>query len=98
MCAATSVITAGRRGAGVAERIVVVEWEDTVGRHGWSDQVVTPHTDIHSVGYVERDDDRGIILLFGRDGSETSGDPYDCSKFIPRSAIRKVTELRPKRG
>ncbi len=81
------------------DRIVEVRWEDTTGRHGWSDHVVEPMADqICSVGYVMKDDDKGMILLAGWDGSTVAIDQYDCSKFIPRSAIRKVTELSRKRG
>ena len=80
------------------DRIIEVEWEDTVGRHGWNDKLVQiSNRFIISVGYVEQDDKQGIILLFGHDGSEFSADQYDCSKFIPRSAIRKVIELSRKR-
>jgi len=78
----------------VAERIVEVLWEDSCGRHGWADVLVTPHMPIRSLGYVEKDDEEGMILLTGRDDSEHSADQYDCSKFIPRSAIREVRELR----
>ena len=34
-----------------------------------------------------------MILLSGIADAEVTSDPYDCSTFIPRSAIRKVTEL-----
>ncbi len=77
----------------MAERIVEVEWGDSISRHGWSARVVQPAGAIHSLGYVEKDDEEGIILLSGMADAETTGDPYDCSTFIPRSAIRKVTEL-----
>ncbi len=81
----------------MAKRIVEVQWEDSVGRHGWSDHLVEAHVGlIHSLGYVMQDDGKGMLLLTGMDGSETSADQYDCSKFIPRSAIRNVIELRPK--
>ena len=79
-------------------RIVEVEWEDTICRHGWTANLVEiSNRFILSVGYVVQDDDVGIILLVGRDGSESSADQYDCSKFIPRSAIRKVYDLSRKR-
>ena len=86
----------------VQQRIVEVEWEDCVGRHGWSDHLVNisdrSERSIHSLGYVEKDDEEGMILLTGRDTAEASTEQtYDCSKFIPRSAIRKVTELVRKR-
>lgn len=81
------------------KRIVEVEWEDTVGRHGWSDHLVNiSKRAILSVGYVGKDDDEGIILFTGRDNSEFAIDQYDCSKFIPRSAIRKVNELGRRRA
>ena len=83
----------------MTERIVEVEWEDTVCRHGWTANLVEiSNRFIMSVGYAVQDDDEGIILLAGKDGSETSADQYDCSKFIPRSAIRNVTELSRKRS
>ena len=83
----------------MSERIVEVEWEDTVGRHGWSDHVVDiSKRAIQSVGYVNKDDVEGMVLFTGRDNSEFAIDQYDCSKFIPRSAIRKVTELSRKRS
>ena len=79
-------------------RIIEVEWEDTVVRHGWNDKLVQISSSlISSVGYAEQDDEQGIVLLSGHDASEFSGDQYDCSKFIPRSAIRNVTELSRKR-
>ena len=77
-------------------RIVEVLWQDTVTRHGWTDRLVDTHPDIHSVGYVEKDDDEGIILLDGIDKVDGALS-YSCSTFIPRSAIRKVTELARKR-
>ena len=82
----------------MSNRIIEVEWEDTVVRHGWTDKLVQVSSSlIISVGYAEQDDKQGIVLLSGHDASEFSGDQYDCSKFIPRSAIRKVTELSRKR-
>ena len=82
----------------MSNRIIEVEWEDTVGRHGWTDKLVQiSNRFISSVGYAEQDDKQGIVLLSGHDASEFSGDQFDCSKFIPRSAIRNVTELSRKR-
>ena len=75
------------------QRIAEVEWEDSISRHGWSDRLVRIAGPIRSVGYVEKDDDEGVILLSGMGDTEVTSDPYDCSTFIPRSAIRKVTEL-----
>ena len=84
----------------MAERIVEVEWEDTLTRHAWNsaDELPTQSWQISSVGYVTQDDDAGLVLVEARgdSGSRASKD-YGCATFIPRSAIRKVTELTRKR-
>jgi hypothetical protein len=76
----------------VAERIVEVEREDSSARHGWSEGPVKLHCACRTVGYVIEDDDRSMVLAFGRDDDENSGSPFHCTIVIPRSAIRKVTE------
>ena len=82
------------------ERIVEVEWLDTLTRHAWSDhdQLPTQAWNIRSVGYVTQDDDTGLVVVEarGKDGSSVS-QQYGCATFIPRSAISKVTELTRKR-
>ena len=90
----------------MSERIVEVEWEDTAATHGWQkhDDMPEPWM-IHSVGYVDRDDKLGIRLYEARSISYTGGDElpkgksrdFGCASMIPRSAIRKVTELSRKR-
>ncbi len=82
----------------MAERIVEVEWEDSCGRCGWQPLVGWPNEaapGCRSVGYVLGEDGRGILLTAGQtlnwEGSEKR---VDCVTFIPRSAIRKVMELR----
>lgn len=81
----------------MAERVVEVEWEDSNSSHGWGyDQDLPGFLAIISVGMVLRDDDAGMLLVESwvkppvPDGQK----PYACSTAIPRSAIRKVTELR----
>lgn len=80
-----------------AERIVEVLWEDTLTRHAWSnlEDLPTHPWAIRSVGYVFQDDERGIVLVEarGESGSSVSKD-FGCATMIPRSAIRKVTELK----
>jgi len=80
----------------MSERIVEVEWEDTITRHAWSnvDELPTHAWGIHSVGYVIQDDDDALVLVEarGEGGSNVSKD-VGCATLIPRSAIRKVTEL-----
>ena len=82
------------------QRIVEVEWEDTLTRHAWSnaEELPTQAWMIHSVGYVMQDDDAGLVVVESRgdSGNRTSKD-FGCATFIPRSAIRKVTELVRKR-
>lgn len=84
----------------MTDRIVEVEWEDTLTRHAWSskDDLPTQAWQIHSVGYVARDDKAGLVLVEsrGESGTKISRD-YGCATFIPRSAIRKVTELSRRR-
>lgn len=82
------------------ERIVEVLWEDTLTRHAWSnaEELPTQAWMIHSVGYVMQDDEAGLVVVEARSesGSSVSKD-FGCATFIPRSAIRKVTELVRKR-
>ena len=84
----------------MSDRIVEVEWEDTLGSHGWQPRVTWPVEDggrCLTVGYVRQDGKRGIVLgngdLLNWEGEHRD----DCALFIPRSAIRKVTELSRKR-
>jgi hypothetical protein len=81
------------------ERIVEVEWEDSMARGGWQDPVDEPpessRTAVRSVGYVKHDSNRGLIIIRSY-GPRWSSDVRleDEQLFIPRSAIRKVTELK----
>lgn len=87
------------------ERIVEVEWEDCSGRHGWNTPAeMKEFLDdrefaVTTLGYVEEDDDRGLVLIeAGPTGARKEGHRMiGCVTFIPRSAIRKVTELARKR-
>ena len=83
------------------ERIVEVEWEDTTGAHGWHDELPTESAPIHSVGIVAQDKEAGMVIYQSYDGQKESRlervARYGNSLFIPRSAIRKVTELSRKR-
>ncbi len=78
--------------------VVEVEWDDTQTRHAWSNwtELPTQAWQIKSVGYVIRDDDTGFVLVesLGKSVTSVSKD-YGCATFIPRSAVRKVTRLRP---
>jgi hypothetical protein len=85
------------------KRITEVEWEDASSSHGWQEKADLPNPWIvHTVGYVDRDDDEGIVLVearvfsgdFGRDSPKDRKRNYGCATAIPRSAIRKITELR----
>ena len=85
------------------KRIVEVEWEDAATTHGWQhkDQLLNCAEQCRSLGYVIEDNER-YILLTESETSDTEKEPregirpypYGCSILIPRSAIRKVTELR----
>ena len=92
----------GFRGCGsiVGERIVEVCWEDTLTRHGWSssDELPIQAWQVRSVGYVTQDDDAGLVVVEARGETKSGvGKDYGCATFVPRSAIRKVTELTRKR-
>ncbi len=78
--------------------IVEVEWEDSAADDGWCSTLVKRKKHIRTWGAVMQDDEEGMALVFGLDPNENSGAPYLCPLFIPRSAIRKVTKLGPKRG
>ena len=83
------------------ERIVEVEWEDSSLTHSWTPVEALPKdvaVACRSVGYLESDNERGMRLLF-QHGLDHDGEieQFCCSTFIPRSAIRKVTELARKR-
>ena len=85
----------------MSERIVEVAWEDTLTRHGWSshDELPTQAWLIQSVGYVTQDDDAGLVVVEARGGSASGvGKDYGCATFIPRSAVRKVVELKRARS
>ena len=87
-----------------AHRIVEVEWEDCAGSHGWQNEKSARNVrtwKIRSVGYVMQDDEDGLGLVEGfadissKDGKGPAVD-RGCVTVIPRSAIRKVTELQAK--
>ncbi len=82
----------------MAERIVEVEWEDAATTHRWHDETQRPTpSPTRSVGYVTRDDDKAIAVAESLDDTKsetTSVSRFGCETVIPRSAIRKVRELR----
>lgn len=81
----------------MADRIVEVQWEDSNSCHGWHREEDLPKILlICSVGGVVRDDEEGILLKesWPKAPMQDGQKPYGCTTAIPRSAIRKVTELR----
>jgi hypothetical protein len=83
----------------MAERIVEVEWEDSAQIGEWHhEEDVPPVGSIRSVGVVHRDDDDGLVLVQSMNhiddhpGVRTA--KLAASLVIPRSAIRKVRELK----
>ena len=84
-------------------RILEVVWEDSTAAHAWlteeEEEAVTPSL-VRSVGFVTLDDDVGIRLTESVCKPVLAGSkraPYGCITMIPRSAVRKVTELTRKR-
>jgi hypothetical protein len=87
----------------VAERIVLVEWEDSFSNFGWQEESEMPRAAslCRSAGFVYEDTEKGIGLcesISNRPPSAKEDHGYGHSTFIPRSAIRKVTELRRGKG
>ncbi len=86
----------------MAERIVEVEWEDAAASHGWQSEKgaqIDPWV-CHSVGYVLEDNKKHIRIMESRGQPSDPDNPsrdHGCASSIPRSAIRKVTELTRKR-
>jgi len=80
--------------------IVEVEWEDSHTIHGWHADSGPPSSlAIRSVGYVQREDESGIVLVESVVQDDKPGlAKLGCTMGIPRSAIRKVTKLGLKRG
>jgi hypothetical protein len=85
----------------MAERIVEVEWEDANSGHGWLRNDELPRLlVICSLGSMIRDDKEGILLVesWAKPPVPEGQKPYGCATLIPRSAIRKVTELKHARS
>ena len=82
----------------VIGKIAEVYWEDSRGKHGWTDAIEEmPKTTIRSAGYVAQDDEEGVVLVESIDLAEGTTSRWGCSTAIPRSAIRKVKYLRGSR-
>lgn len=80
----------------MAERIVEVEWEDSNVVQGWADKGdirdLKPAL-IRTLGYVEEDSPE-MLKLITDTPVEDDGSSKGRVIAIPRSAIRKVTELK----
>ena len=83
--------------------MVEVEWEDSYSVTGWQADASRPRQPsvCRSVGYVYEDNEIGLGLSESFSDRPVTGrveeHGYGDSLFIPRSAIRKVWELRRKR-
>jgi hypothetical protein len=83
----------------MSERIVEVEWVDSTTVNGWHHAEDIPGVDpIVSVGHLHREDDNELVLVqsinLAVDGPRVRTAKLSESLVIPRSAIRKVTELK----
>ena len=78
----------------MADRVVEVEWEDSALTHGWGGEVAKEPAKCVTRGRVLEDDERGMLLVFQTGYYGPDEENHCCSSFIPRSAIRKVTELK----
>lgn len=93
----------------MTERIVEIRWQDTATAHGWHSGTdpINPSM-CRTVGYLIKEDDEAIVVVESMVEAEPDDElqtlkRFGCSTSIPRSAIRKVTELTsrrpsPKRG
>lgn len=83
----------------MTERIVEAEWEDSCGADRWLDEsdrdefFSRPALLLHSVGYVMRDDEQCLGLTDAVPADPSPGKQWGACITIPRSAIRKITEL-----
>mgnify|MGYP001565115678 CR=1 FL=1 len=83
-------------------RIVEVEWEDSAGTSRYvsvterDEFFAKPPLMLSTVGYVMRDDDRGIGLVETApvQHDDEDGRQWGACIMIPRSAVRKVRRLR----
>ena len=87
------------------DRIVLVEWEDTNGSHGWQLESELPGlAEIKSVGFVVAENDEAITLIESISEADAGNRPgaqhrrFGCATIIPLSAVHKVTELGLKGG
>ena len=83
----------------MAERIVEVEWTDISTTHGWHKKAQeSGPSPCRTVGYVLEENDMYLTVVESLDNSETpdgvESNNLGCTTSIPRSAIRKVTELK----
>jgi hypothetical protein len=83
----------------MTKRIVEVEWEDSTTVNGWHHEEDIPGVDpIVSVGHLHHEDESELVLVQSMnltvDGPRVRTAKLSESLIIPRSAIRKVTELR----
>ena len=83
----------------MAERIVEVVWEDSASHESWVDERAIDQLKpvlIKTVGYVDEDSEV-MLRLKGDTPIKDDGGTHSRALAIPRSAIRKVTELVPSR-
>lgn len=89
----------------MADRIVEVEWVDSAVAHGWQTNEDLPAAEafrpkeIRSVGYVIADREDALVIaeswvIGPADGLSQIYSQFSCTTAIPRSAIRKVRELK----
>jgi len=77
---------------------VEVLWVDATSRHGWSESPTSTSVQITSIGYLESEDDRQVVVVEAFDHDPESTRKYGCSTAIPRSAVRDMRFLTEKRN
>lgn len=78
----------------LTKKVAEVVWTDTHTEHGWTNNVPQPG-DIHSIGFVLKDDETGVTLAESID-LVPEASRYGCTTAIPRSGIISVKYLRRK--
>lgn len=76
------------------QELAVVQWTDAAGFPGWvsSDEEIDEHmggSPTVSVGWVLRDDKRGILLADTQNKGQVGG-----TQFIPRGMVKSVKRLK----
>ena len=77
-------------------RLVLVEWVDSMGQHGWRDYERLDIT-CHTVGMFYKEEDDRVVLAMNKSGVDSQSQ-YGDYMSIPKGVIQKITNLDVKGG